>query len=258
MNNRFVYIALLKGRINYMGEKRHRMYADFSEKAYDDLQSGDAMFNNGFRSKEGSYYSDQPEFSEIDEFDMDKLITGGMGALIGVACVALGYAYHHRSEIKRFIQDEAIPWMKDKFHVTIKKKPKKIKTLPIKKVRPKEFSTEIDTVLNEYSNNMDNEETQQKLVELMILAALLANKIRELSNMADFKKDSAYYETKESLEKLMTQKTTDYINQILCRSPELLSEKNPTFSLFYGDHYNNGQCIPFQNERIKELLRLES
>lgn len=241
-----------------MGEKKHRMYADFSEKAYDDIQSGDAMFNNGFRSKEGNYYSDQPDFSEIDEFDADNLMAGGIGALIALAGVALGYAYHHRSEIMQFIQDEAIPWVKDKFHVTVKRKPKKVRAMPVKRVRPKEFSTEIDTVLNEYSRNMDNEEAQQKLVELMILAALIANKIRELSNMADFKKDSAYYETKEGLEKLMTQKTTDYINQILSQSPELLSGKNPTFSLFYGEHYKNGKYIPLRNDSIKELLSLEA
>ena len=38
------------------------MLADFSDKAYVDLMSGDAVDNNGLRSKKGNYYPDQPSF----------------------------------------------------------------------------------------------------------------------------------------------------------------------------------------------------
>ncbi len=38
------------------------MYADFSDDTFDALMRGDAVDNNGLRSKRGSYYPDQPSF----------------------------------------------------------------------------------------------------------------------------------------------------------------------------------------------------
>ena len=35
-----------------------RMYADFSDDAYEDLKNGEALLNNGFRKSTGAFHPD--------------------------------------------------------------------------------------------------------------------------------------------------------------------------------------------------------
>ena len=44
-----------------------RMYAEFTDKAYEDLRNGKAVDNNGFRSCKGNFYPDQPKFYPMNE-----------------------------------------------------------------------------------------------------------------------------------------------------------------------------------------------
>lgn len=48
-----------------------KMIAEFSDNAFEALSCGEAVDNNGFRSKEGYFYPDQPTFSPFaDEEEM--------------------------------------------------------------------------------------------------------------------------------------------------------------------------------------------
>ena len=45
----------------------HTMLADFSDKAFRAFSNGEAVDNNGFRSKNGAFYPDQPTFRPIQK-----------------------------------------------------------------------------------------------------------------------------------------------------------------------------------------------
>lgn len=243
-----------------MSDNKHRMYADFSEEAYEAYQKGDAIFNNGFRDKKGNYHADQPDFSEIDDEDEDSEASDGLdpesvgiGLLIGAAIAGIGYVYSRRHDIKAWFTDKAIPGVKQKWYKITKKEyvsKATVAELPLK------FSTEVDTALNEYEADSNNEDAQRKLLEIMELAALLAKKIREFSGAVT--KDEAFIETKDAIEKLTTQKTTDYINAILEKNPDFLDANNDsTLYKLYKNQNHDKEYVPIQNSKIQEMLSID-
>ena len=71
----------------------HRMYADFSDEAYEDMVNGEAKSNNGFRKNDGSFHPDQPDFVEIEEDDAVKNYSDGdTTAQIIALAVGMGIA----------------------------------------------------------------------------------------------------------------------------------------------------------------------
>lgn len=254
-----------------MSDKKHRMYADFSEEAYEKYQKGDAVFNNGFRDKKGYFDPDQPEFHEIeddddddDDDDYDYDYYGNYGGedvmdgneALGQLFVALGallaagagYAFANRKKIKS--------WVTHKAHV-IKRKFKGSSSKESETelaVVPNNFSTEVDTVLNEYAQDVNNEDAQKKLLEIMELAALLAKKIREFSGAYNADNPD-YLEIRDAFEKLTTEKTTEYINAILENNPTFLEDNGPLSEIF-RDHYREKEYVPIQNDDIRKALSL--
>ena len=90
------------------------MYADFSDEAYEALMRGDAIDNNGLRSRKGNYYPDQPTFrakptaqEQLQDIGVD--IAGKVGAFIvlDVVCPA----------IKRFAKEKIYPVLVQKWDV---------------------------------------------------------------------------------------------------------------------------------------------
>ncbi len=83
-----------------------KMYANFSDRSYDALVSGEAVDNNGLRSPNGSFYPDQPSFEPIDErreqlqnARTQLIIAAGSFLVIQVAL----------PEIKRFTHEKIYP-----------------------------------------------------------------------------------------------------------------------------------------------------
>lgn len=89
-----------------------KMYANFSDRSYDALVSGEAVDNNGLRSPNGSFYPDQPSFEPIDE-RREQLQNAGPQLIIAagsflVIQVAL-------PEIKRFTHEKIYPCVVEKW-----------------------------------------------------------------------------------------------------------------------------------------------
>lgn len=108
-----------------MSYNGHRMYADFSDKAWEAMEDGKTMFNNGFRSNEGSFFPEQPIFTEIvdpeDAIDTPEGMMNAKSVGIVVVATAAAYGIAKRKEIKKWITDRAIPSIKNALNIPGKK-----------------------------------------------------------------------------------------------------------------------------------------
>ena len=89
-----------------------KMYANFSDKSYDALVSGEAVDNNGLRSPNGSFYPDQPSYEPIDERreQLQNFVTN-LAKDAGSALVFQVVI----PEIKRFTHEKIYPWVAEKW-----------------------------------------------------------------------------------------------------------------------------------------------
>ena len=88
------------------------MYADFSDEAYDAFMRGEAVDNNGLRSRKGNYYPDQPTFrakptakEQLQEIGVDIACEVGEFIILDVVCPA----------IKRFAREKIHPFLVQKW-----------------------------------------------------------------------------------------------------------------------------------------------
>lgn len=124
------------------------------------------------------------------------------------------------------------------------------------------LSKDIDDVLDYYSKNISSEEAQKHLINIVVLAMLLADEIRALSGVIIKDNDEIsehHLEWKTAFEKLTTQKVTDSINLILENNSSLLGDKKMgILSEILGDNlFEGGEFIPIKNEKMKEALLIE-
>lgn len=92
--------------------RTRRMDAYFTEESYEALRTGEVVFNNGLRSKDGYYWPNQPEYAEPDEEENDPeyLAPDGTAPLmIGGIVVAFIAGVKAVSYIGRFWHDKAAP-----------------------------------------------------------------------------------------------------------------------------------------------------
>lgn len=256
----------------------YRMDAYFTEESYEALQTGDAVFNNGLRSKDGYYWPDQPEYEEPDEdedeeeCEPEKDAPDGTALLIiGSIVVAFLAGVKAAPHIGHFWHDKAVPVIEKIKNKLIRKssgKQEKIHSTNqlaesnnalLAESSVAKFSENIDNVLGEYEADTSSEEAQEHLINIIMLATCLAEEIRKLSG-ASIRVDSKdYFEWQKAMEKLTTQKVTDSINMILANNISMLDTRTSKMlsELLGGNFARSGAFIPITNSRIKEALSLE-
>ena len=91
----------------------HTMLADFSDDAFDALMRGDAVDNNGLRSKRGNYYPDQPSFrmrptakEQLQDLGVQLAADTAYYLVMDVACPAA----------KRFFDRNIYPVIEEKWN----------------------------------------------------------------------------------------------------------------------------------------------
>jgi hypothetical protein len=244
--------------------KRNKVNAYFSDEAYYAFKNGEAVSNNGFRSRKGAFFHDQPDFEEIDENEL-------VGTIITFA-VFMGIAVFVEKafpRIKHWWDDTAAPgikkaWFKFFGKEAVQPKDNAIEIGPYR-ITPGNFSKGIDVVLEEYRADMSSEEAQEHLIKIMILAGLLADEIRKLSG-ACIKENGEmpdnYLEWQNAMEKLTTQQVADSINLILASNNNMsLLDENTSRALsrILGNNLiTDGRFVPIKNDRLKEALSLKS
>lgn len=253
----------------------HRMYADFSDEAYEDMVNGEAKSNNGFRKNDGSFHPDQPDFVEIeDDSDTDdnssdgdataKIIALAIGVGIAIGAVAAPH-------VKRLWNENIVPGVKKIYPKITGKKSTAIEQMPESNttslsvaertgVTAQEFSNNIDIAVEGFKKNMSSEEAQMHMVNIMKLAELLANEIRSLSGaiIKDDEYSGEYLEWKAAMEKLTTQQVTDSINYMLENNRELFQgDQLQELSWIWGcKEMKEGVLLPVENEQIKKALSI--
>lgn len=167
--------------------------------------------------------------------------------------------------VKRWLQNTAIPTMKEKLGILTDNT--KDKLSPKGKKKSKLHTNEIITAnesvqgmvslgleeaYEKYMNDMTSEEAQRELLDIFILSALLTSKIRNLSNARILKNEGTpgeYLEGQKILERLTTPEYIGCINQILENNPQLLEEKTADLSGILGRSLVlNGQYVPIETE----------
>jgi hypothetical protein len=120
-----------------------------------------------------------------------------------------------------------------------------------------DFSNEIDVALDDTRTSMSSAEAQRHLLEILMAASIIADRMRALSD-ARIEDDAHLPELASAMEKLTTQPVTDTINQILeANASPLDDEASAIFAkIFGGGQVIDMEYVPLRMESIKEALRL--
>lgn len=116
------------------------MIATFSDEAYAALKSGEAVDNNGFRSKKGNYYPDQPTYREKDQYQ-DQLKQAGVDIAIGAATVFVFQIA--LPGVQRFTHEKVYPFFAEKWDAWRSRKNKKAEEPKVSPVNSREEEMEV-------------------------------------------------------------------------------------------------------------------
>lgn len=125
-------------------------------------------------------------------------------------------------------------------------------------IDPKAISAELDTAYEGYRENMSSEEAQKTLVEVAILASMLAERIKKLSaaKIADDGITGGYLGWQETVNRLSSQELIDGVNRILEGDVKLFDAAQiANLELILGRNlYENGQYIPIESSEFRQRL----
>lgn len=132
------------------------------------------------------------------------------------------------------------------------------KTIQPKSAVPELFTQELDEAYERYTHDMTSEEAQRELLEIFILSAIVAAKIRKLANARIKNNDDSsgeYIEGQAVVEKLSTPEFLSSINVILENNPRLLEEKSSSLTDLLGHSpVEDGHFVPIKAMALREAL----
>lgn len=172
--------------------------------------------------------------------------------------------------VKTWWQEKAAPNLKRTWQgLSDKKTPQKGKVKPqlratqvlkAKKSVPNLFTQELDEAYEKYTHDMTSEEAQKELLDIFVLSAIVAAKMRKLVNAHIKDKGNAsgsYIEGKRVVERLCTPQFVDSINLILEGNPRLLEETSvPLAGIIGRSLIVNGEFVPIERDAFREALTI--
>jgi hypothetical protein len=201
----------------------------------------------------------QAEFAKVDLRKPAVIL-----AAVAISAGVLGKIAVDRNapRIKQWWDDQAVPAVQTVWR-TIARQHEVVAhdataEMPIlSKTALEAFSSEIDVALEDSRSSMSVAEAQQYLLEILMAASIIADRMRALSN-AHIEDDASLPELKITLEKLTTQQVTDTINRILATNTSILDDETSEIfaRIFSGGHVVDGEYVPLTSEKIKEVLSL--
>ena len=240
------------------------------------------------RSRYADEYSYESRYEKEDDFEYEfelseeqRELAEALGTMLGAFAVEL--IRQATPHVKKWWGETFVPGVKERVATVSKavsrkgdkKKPRKKKGKkrdkatttaieaavtqePALFVDPKMLSTQLDEAYAEYKESMTSKEAGKTLVEAMILASMLAERIKRLSNaeIADPENANAYLDWQEMVEKLTGQDMVDSINHVLEGDVQLFDESMlANFSVILGrDLYNEGLYVPIDANELKNRL----
>lgn len=126
------------------------------------------------------------------------------------------------------------------------------------RIDPKAISAELDTAYEVYRKNMSSEEARKTLIEVAILASMLAERIKKLSTakIADDGITGGYLGWQETVNRLSSQELIDGVNRILEGDVTLFDAAQiANLELILGRNlYESGQYVPIESSEFRERL----
>ena len=214
-------------------------------------------------------YNYQETHAEVELTEEQKEMAAAFGTAIAEVTIwALSEVIAPR--VKAWWQEKAVPSLKRTWQgLSDKKTPQEGKVKPqlragqileAKMAVPNLFTQELDEAYEKYSNDMTSEEAQKELLDIFMLSAIVAAKMRKLAN-AHIKDigdvSGSYIEGKAVVERLCTPQFVNSINSILERNPRLLEESAvPLAGIIGRSLIVNGAFVPIERDAFREALIL--
>jgi hypothetical protein len=183
-----------------------------------------------------------------------------IGLAVGVVATVIVVKFSPR--VKRWWLDSALPASKEKLRSITRSQNAEIPASAMELAaaeltEPVDFSQEVDAALGDNRVPISGEEAQKHLLEVLLAAAFIAEKMRLLSN-ARIEDNVDFPELQSAMDKLTTQQVTDSINCMLEADNSLLDDDESAefMRLFEGGRIVDGEFVALRRETIHEVLRL--
>jgi hypothetical protein len=119
------------------------------------------------------------------------------------------------------------------------------------------FTNRVEKAVHDTREPMSSADAQRNLLEIMMAASIIADRMRALSN-ARIEDDAELPELRAAIDKLTTQQVTDSINQVLQSDSSLLDpDTRVIFSgIFGGGQDDEGEYVPITVESVRDAIAL--
>lgn len=198
----------------------------------------------------------------------EKWLAELFGALLGAA-IYKGTESLVKNVVSPWWKNAAWPWIKDKGEILVaalkdeKTKAEQIRMPEPKGTRQAAPDTEIqalDEMFEQIYLDMDEEEARKHVLQLVYHILGVANEIRILSNAQiskGYKSEQERIEAQQATEKVLSQKTSAMLNQLLSNETLHLDldTSRELFDLTGGGVYLNGKYAPVLECKIKEAVK---
>lgn len=121
------------------------------------------------------------------------------------------------------------------------------------------FSQQVDVALEGASMSMSSAQAQQYLLEIMMAAAIIADRMRALSH-AHINDDAELSDLTIAMDKLTTGEVTNIINRMLATGHAMRNEETVELfaRIFAGGHVADGEYVPLTVDKVQKVLSLDA
>ena len=119
------------------------------------------------------------------------------------------------------------------------------------------FTNGVEKAVQDTRGPMSSADAQRNLLEIMMAASIIADRMRALSN-ARIEDDTELPELRAAIEMLTTQQVTDSINQMLQSDSSLLDPDTRVifWGIFGGGQDDEGEYVPITMDAVRDALAL--
>ena len=197
------------------------------------------------------------EFSKVDLRGPAVVLTS---VALAAGILSTIVVVKNQTRIKRWWNDQVIPTAQSTWNRIARQQETASQSATaelamLSKPALDDFSKEIDVALEDTRTSMSSAEAQQHLLEILMAASIIAERMRALSNT---RIEGDLPELASAIEKLTTQQVTDALNRMIETNTSLLDDETSAIftKIFGGGYVVDGEYVPLRNEIVKEALRL--
>lgn len=184
-------------------------------------------------------------------------------AAIGVAAFALGVittvvVVKNRHRIKAWWEDKALPRLVAGAMWLLDVEPESLKqaSAEVGPISTKEFSAEVEVVVNDLREDMTREEARQRILLILLGASVISENLRKLQDARIA--DDDLRALKEAMGNLTTAEVVESVNEILSSGHSVLDDEVQALfvKVFGGGRNEDGTYEPLTLDDVRAKLQL--